>query len=147
MRAATPLLLLTVIVAAIFLLNGEMKQRQVLRNIGICTGVRTGIDSLENLSRDEIEKVAFQATADPITLNQLFAQALRKLPSDLGFSDMVPASGLILDAWGRPLLFASTNSSVYGRLPANVNEANRRIVVWSAGPDGKNEWGQGDDKY
>ncbi len=147
MRTTVLLLSLAFVVAAILLLNGEMKQRRVLRNLGICAGVHTGIDYLERFSGGEIEAVVVHPTPDPVALNRLFAQEIKKLPSDLGFSDMVGASGLILDAWGRPLLFASTNSSVYGMLPADINQAKRRIVVWSAGPDGKNDWGKADDKY
>ena len=51
-----------------------------------------------------------------------------------------------LDGWGRPLIFEFKNEIPKTASPRLIASANSNsIAVWSAGPNGTNEWGNNDD--
>jgi hypothetical protein len=83
-----------------------------------------------------------------LEMNRTIAKLFKRCDDkDITTGRLVSSDGLFHDGWGRPLMFAPTNGSVYGRLNPELKGMPRSFVVWSAGPNGSNEYGYGDDIF
>ena len=58
--------------------------------------------------------------------------------------DQISASGRLFDGWGHPFNIIADWSGD-GSVTVGTNVVRRQVAVWSNGPDGKNDFGSGDD--
>jgi len=58
------------------------------------------------------------------------------------------AEAYILDGWGKPLqIMCKTNLQNRAMISASLLSKTNRILIWSSGPNGSNEFGTGDDVF
>jgi hypothetical protein len=90
------------------------------------------------------------ATADSNSMNRNVATFLkRNAPVDVWRDDFVSPDGMFHDRFGAPLLFSLTHSSSFERLNPKLKDRYDSLpfAIWSAGPNGVDESGFGDDIF
>lgn len=107
--------------------------------------ILTDIDLLGQAGKRQLLQ-AVETGPDSFTMNQKVG-ALLKLSGgkEITAARLLSGDGLFQDAWGTPLLFMPTNSTSYQLLNPDLKGKSRPVVVWSAGPNKTNEFGNGDD--
>lgn len=101
------------------------------------------------MGKNDAANIFLNSTNSSFDLNRKFVATVQaqKIEDSHSMHSIVSADGLIYDKWGSPLLFALSNSPSYEKLNPRLKRRARPVVVWSAGPNGTNDWGSGDDVF
>ena len=81
-----------------------------------------------------------------LDINRQLTSCMRKWHLDVYVKEAKTNDFLTLDAWGNPIIVLQRED-----LPAKASSRLRSLaetndfIIWSAGPNGTNEWGYGDD--
>ena len=149
-RLITYLTLVLALCAVVFVIS-RLAGRPI--NNSMTTSVRTMaliLEGFDQMDGKEIE--AAQLFVGPETrgqaINRRIAALFRQTTNSLVVArDFVSTDGLFYDGWGLPLEFALTNELFYAKINPLLKTADRPFVIWSAGRNGSNEWGFGDDVF
>jgi len=107
----------------------------------------TAIRILEDDQRKSLKEIiAKQATTE--NLNRTFTLLLQTnnlLPSPIGGRRTQVISPELVDAWGKPLEIRWREGSMNSRYSFLETNINSPVIIWSFGPNGTNNFGEGDD--
>jgi hypothetical protein len=120
------------------------KIAQILMDVDLLSGEGTEPSLLARVNGE----LARMSGEESLTINRKMAVLLKSTgDKDITAGRLVAGDGLFYDGWRRPLLFMHTNSVSYEQLNSVLRGKSRPIVIWSAGPNGTNEFGHGDDIF
>jgi hypothetical protein len=142
---ATVVSLLVGAVYSLWFLPGKGIQNRTTESMLACHHVLLGIDVLDD--PDTFEQ-SLERVSGSLGLNRAIGARLRATKDyESLFNGLVAPDGVIYDAWGTPLNFFKTNDVLVSRLSPRLRDRAGRILVWSSGPNRKNEDGYGDDVF
>ena len=140
-------LLLVGAACAVWFLPGRGVRTRTVRTIQLMQNVFIDFDLLEETAvRNLVQSI--EREQDSLALNRKVAAFFQRTGDGYvtNSSKLVSNDGLYRDAWGTPLWFVATNSTVYGQLHPQLREGKPTpFTVWSSGPNLTNEFGFDDD--
>jgi hypothetical protein len=113
----------------------------VARGINPIAASRHAIEECELVEDEIIARVS----ANPSNTLAAAYGTLMRARGEVSMTTTNLREPLVLDAWDHPLNFAyRTNLPEWG-LVGSFRTKTNAIIIWSSGPNGRNEYGQGDD--
>ena len=103
------------------------------------------IDLLDQNNAGQLFNVAAEGTDSTVINRKLGALFKASGDKDITAHRLLSRDGLFYDAWGTAFLFLPTNSTPYQLLNPKLKGRSRTFIIWSAGPNRTNEFGNGDD--
>lgn len=102
-----------------------------------------------------VQKLTGKTFEEHLGTNRLDSRAINaqlvSLFKEVNWATFVPVSSngqaVFVDGRGRPLRFLTAKSPEVTNVCAALRNQQRSILIWSTGPDAKNNWGAGDDVF
>ena len=116
------------------------------RTVTALTAVRLDFSPDDPDARRLISRLS--PRVDKLTLNsQIAAFLLARTNNYMPVNRLVSKDGLLVDDWGTPLRLLLTNDPAIGKVNPRIRNGGNPFLLWSAGPNKKDELGYGDDVF
>jgi hypothetical protein len=139
------LILLAILAMTLLPMDGPMDAPRNATRLEI-SKMYLAIQYEEFTNHTSIVGVLLRRKTNQQDFNSMLAEFLQKEGQPARFRTGNNARLQVIDRWGNPFLVCTSNEAVTLRLPKKMLDA-KRLVIWSAGPNGKNEFGRGDDIF
>jgi hypothetical protein len=137
------------IASAYWFLPGRGVNTRTVRTIQLMQNIFIDFDLLQEADVNTLAQ-SVQGVTNALELNRACAAFFTRStdPYITNSAGYLSVDGLYCDAWGIPLWFAVTNTSMYGRLNPQLKEGKGTpFVIWSSGSNQTNDFGFGDDLF
>ncbi|PWU20966.1 MAG: hypothetical protein C5B50_02825 [Verrucomicrobia bacterium] len=142
------ILLVAAALASWLVLTDQRRHDLRLQTISTLNKIYVGILGFETLRKQPIlELINHTGEIRRVSINVRLAAFFEENGYFLAPKAKPSTSPYILDAYGNPLVCLSREDAVRRRLPTPLVGRNRSIIIYSLGPNGKDDGGYGDDVY
>lgn len=131
----------------IFVAPGRAVNTRTTRTIAMMTQILNDID-VWNYDDARRYGPLPQSETNSVELNRKVARIFAESADrTIQSGHLASPDGVFRDGWGNPLMFITTNNPACQRLKPDLRSKARPLIIWSAGPNGVDEYGYGDDLF